>query len=174
MQTFFRWLYLAHQFCLTWISQDSQVKFMSKEHLHFMWENFMWKVKLHIKCIWYDFMVSYLHKCFHVKFMWENFKWNSCECSFHKKFIWRTSSWHCFLALHADVLSLFVCVFVDDQPVSVPPTLLFPVPGQYSGGWVRNGGRLSTRAATHVRGTYHTLYMIHVYPGFFFACCKVC
>lgn len=125
MQTFFRWMYLAHQFCLTWISQDSQVKFMSKEHLHFMWENFMWKVKLHIKCIWYDFMVSYLHKCFHVKLMWENFKWNSCEvisienftvtgnsceCPFHKKFIWRTSSWHWFLALHIDVLSVCVCV----------------------------------------------------------------
>lgn len=147
------------------------------------------KSKLHIKCIWCDFMVSYLHKCFHVKLMWENFKWNSCEvisienftvtgnsceCPFHKKFIWRTSSWHCFLSLHADVLSLFVCVFVDDQPVSVPPTLLFPVPGQYSGGWVRNGSRLSARAATHVRGMYHTLYMIHVYPVIFFAHHKVC
>lgn len=146
------------------------------------------KSKLHIKCIWYDFMVSYLHKCFHVKFMWENFKWNSCEvisiekftvtgnsceCPFHKKFIWRTSSWHCFLAWHADVLSLFVCVFVDDQPVSGPPTLLFPVPGQYSGGWVWNGGRLSARAATHARGTYHTLYMLHVYPVIFLHACKV-
>lgn len=151
----------------TWISQDSQVKFMSKEHLHFMWENFIWKVNYILSA--YDMILWYLT---HTNvFMWENFKWNSCEvisikkftvtgnsceCPFHKKSIWRTSSWHCFLALHADVLSFFVCVFVDDQPVSVPPTLLFPVPGQYSGRWVRNGSRLSARAATHVRGTYHT------------------
>lgn len=102
---------------------------MFKEYLYFMWENFMWKVKLYIKCIWYDFMVFYLYKCFYVKFMWENFKWNLCEvifikkfividnlceCFFYKKFIWRISSWYCFLVLYVDVLFLFVCVFVDD------------------------------------------------------------
>lgn len=174
------------QFCLTWTSQDSQVKFMSKEHLHFMWENFMWKVNYILSA--YDMILWYLtytnvfmwNSCekilneIHVK-LFEKFTvtGNSCECPFHKKFIWRTSSWHCFLAWHADVLSLFVCVFVDDQPVSGPPTLLFPVPGQYSGGWVRNGGRLSARAATHARGTYHTLYMLHVYPVIFLHACKV-
>lgn len=61
---------LHRQFCLTWISQDSQVKFMSKEHLHFMWENFMWKVNYILSA--YDMILWYL--------TYTNvFMWNSCE-----------------------------------------------------------------------------------------------